>query len=67
MCAETMFLVYQPSVIAAAATICSLEEVTALQAADLHRVFVDLSVNVVRMTFMPFLKSAISSSLDFRV
>jgi cyclin D1/2/4 len=43
---ETMFLVYQPSVIAAAATICSLEEVTALQAADLHRVFVDLSVNV---------------------
>jgi cyclin D1/2/4 len=64
---ETMFLVYQPSVIAAAATICSLEEVTALQAADLHRVFVDLSVNVVRMTFMPFLKSVISSSLFFRV
>ncbi|CAM6008124.1 unnamed protein product [Sphagnum balticum] len=42
---ETVFLVYQPSVIAAAATICSLEEVTPLKATDLHRVFVDLSVD----------------------
>lgn len=42
---ETVFLVYQPSVIAAAATICSLEEVTPLKAIDLHRVFVDLSVD----------------------
>lgn len=45
--ADTSFLVYRPSVIAAAATICSLEEVTALQAGDLLRVFGDLSVDVV--------------------
>jgi hypothetical protein len=37
-------------VIAAAATICSLEEVTPLKATDLHRVFVDLSVDGVRIT-----------------
>jgi len=43
---DTSFLVYRPSVIAAAATICSLEEVTALQAGDLLRVFGDLSVDV---------------------
>jgi hypothetical protein len=47
---ETAFLVYQPSVVAAAATICSLEEVTALQAADLHQLFVDLSIDMVRIT-----------------
>jgi cyclin D1/2/4 len=43
---ETAFLVYRPSVVAAAATICSLEEVTALQAADLHQLFVDLSIDM---------------------
>ncbi|KAH9575838.1 hypothetical protein CY35_01G132200 [Sphagnum magellanicum] len=43
---ETMFLEYQPSIVAAAATICSLEEVTALKAADLHGVFADLSVDM---------------------
>jgi hypothetical protein len=37
-------------VVAAAATICSLEEVTALQAADLHQLFVDLSIDMVRIT-----------------
>jgi hypothetical protein len=47
---ETAFLVYQPSVVAAAATICSLEEVTTLQAADLHQLFVDLSIDMVRIT-----------------
>jgi hypothetical protein len=46
---ETIFLEYQPSIVAAAATICSLEEVTALKAADLHGVFADLSVDMVRI------------------
>jgi cyclin D1/2/4 len=43
---DTRFLIYLPSVVAAAATISSLEEVTALQAADLHQAFVDLSIDV---------------------
>ncbi|CAK9255004.1 unnamed protein product [Sphagnum jensenii] len=43
---DIRFLIYLPSVVAAAATISSLEEVTALQAADLHQAFVDLSIDV---------------------
>jgi hypothetical protein len=43
--ADTTFLTYVPS---AAAIICSLEEVTALQSGDLLRIFGSLSVDVVR-------------------
>jgi cyclin D1/2/4 len=46
--ADTTFLTYVPSVVAAAAIICSLEEVTALQSGDLLRIFGSLSVDVVR-------------------
>lgn len=61
--ADTSFLVYRPSVIAAAATICSLEEVTALQAGDLLRVFGDLSVDVVSLkTPIRYTISSIRSS-----
>ncbi|KAG0559519.1 hypothetical protein KC19_10G111400 [Ceratodon purpureus] len=43
---DTTFLTYLPSVVAAAAIICSLEEVTALQSGDLLRIFASLSVDV---------------------
>ncbi|KAG0559521.1 hypothetical protein KC19_10G111500 [Ceratodon purpureus] len=43
---DTIFLPYLPSVVAAAAIICSLEEVTALQSGDLMRIFGSLSVDV---------------------
>lgn len=45
--ADTTFLQYLPSVVAAASLIFSLEEVTALHTDDLIRIFSDLSVDVV--------------------
>lgn len=44
---NTSFLMYLPSVVAAASIICSLEEVTALQSGDLLRIFASLTVDVV--------------------
>lgn len=47
--ADSTFLAYLPSVVAAAAIICSLEEVTTLQFGDLLRIFGRLAVDVVSL------------------